>query len=607
MADTAQISALFQKSKMCKATSLDSAELYLNQGIQIADKIGDDKFILRGQWQLANVSVKKGLWEKADSLYVSILPTAILYVDSIELYQIMVDYAHLKYRQGDYEKAQHIYTTVVPFFKKHKHAELLVQCQINRAKIKIKQNDFTQAMSLFIEALHLAESHNQLNKQALIYGNMGRLYFKTEDYDKCLDCFYHSLAIHKKLNNKENIAVCHQSIGTIYIIKNDYPKAKEQLLLAGLHFKEAGLPAKYITVLNNLGVLHKRQKHYQLALKNYEEILTINQTIKNNAIEGNTFNNISQVYTAQGKYELALKSLQKALKAYQQHSEQDLREAYLNMSGIYELKQDYKNAYKWHVRYKEHSDSIFDLQKFKEMEELLVKYESDKKALLIDQMKVESERNHATIMKNRIIIGGVSLFAIVLLISTIAIRRQNQLKIKSYHQLVKKSEELAQINAAKRQQALKIETPAIITNETNEKIHDKGIVPEAVRLKVLEHFNQLITEDKLYTNTDLTITQVAKQFETNTKYLSQIINETFECNFSNFINQLRIEEAQYLLKDHKNNALTLEVIGQMAGFKSKSVFNTSFKRITGVTPSFYKKQIQNTENNKSILANKKCL
>ena len=62
-------------------------------------------------------------------------------------------------------------------------------------------------------------------------------------------------------------------------------------------------------------------------------------------------------------------------------------------------------------------------------------------------------------------------------------------------------------------------------------------------------------------------------------------------NFFDFINGYRIKEAKRLLVDPKGELLTILAIAEEVGFNSKSSFNTAFKKITGMTPTEYKKSV----------------
>jgi len=96
-----------------------------------------------------------------------------------------------------------------------------------------------------------------------------------------------------------------------------------------------------------------------------------------------------------------------------------------------------------------------------------------------------------------------------------------------------------------------------------------------------------LMKEKLYLLEKLTIDDVAEKLETNSKYLSQVINESHQQNFYTYINAFRIREAQRLLDDRQHKKYSIQGIAKMAGFSSKSSFNEAFRRITGMTPSEY--------------------
>ena len=128
-----------------------------------------------------------------------------------------------------------------------------------------------------------------------------------------------------------------------------------------------------------------------------------------------------------------------------------------------------------------------------------------------------------------------------------------------------------------------------LTNQESDKLNDN------VQLKYFEEINSKLDEvmfnQKPFLDSKLTIYQLAKILDTNDKYLSMYINVKLNSNFSSYINSLRIEEAKKMLNSKESRNYTLETIGNMAGFHSKSSFNSSFKKSTGMTPSEYFKSI----------------
>ena len=76
----------------------------------------------------------------------------------------------------------------------------------------------------------------------------------------------------------------------------------------------------------------------------------------------------------------------------------------------------------------------------------------------------------------------------------------------------------------------------------------------------------------------------------STTKVSNIINNQGEFNFSDYINQLRIQKVKTLLLEPKYKDYNIESIGFECGFNSKSAFYISFKKFTNLTPSEFKKQ-----------------
>ncbi len=97
-----------------------------------------------------------------------------------------------------------------------------------------------------------------------------------------------------------------------------------------------------------------------------------------------------------------------------------------------------------------------------------------------------------------------------------------------------------------------------------------------------------INTQQAYKNPNLTLPELAKQLHIRTHLLSQFINDNLNKNFSQFINEYRIEEAKRLLTSNSN--LKIEVIAEQCGFNSNSTFYTAFKKVTNTTPSKFIKQ-----------------
>lgn len=105
----------------------------------------------------------------------------------------------------------------------------------------------------------------------------------------------------------------------------------------------------------------------------------------------------------------------------------------------------------------------------------------------------------------------------------------------------------------------------------------------------LEHLQQYMLSQKPYLEPNLNLQQLAKAVNLAPRYLSQLINQQLKQNFFEFINTYRIEEAKALLGNPANQRNRINEVMFDVGFSSKSTFNHVFKKVTGVTPSQFKK------------------
>ncbi len=100
-----------------------------------------------------------------------------------------------------------------------------------------------------------------------------------------------------------------------------------------------------------------------------------------------------------------------------------------------------------------------------------------------------------------------------------------------------------------------------------------------------------MNDEKVYRNVNLTLDKLAEKVGINPRYLSTILNNVIGKNFYDFVNLYRIEEVKQLLQDSENRKLTIEAIANKCGFKTKSSFNTAFKKYVTLTPTQYLKSI----------------
>jgi len=111
---------------------------------------------------------------------------------------------------------------------------------------------------------------------------------------------------------------------------------------------------------------------------------------------------------------------------------------------------------------------------------------------------------------------------------------------------------------------------------------------EAWKADLLARIIEFMETSDSYLSSEFSLAQLAKEVESNAKYVSQVINERTGNNFRVFINNYRIMVARKRIMDYETwGNFTIKSIGESVGFKSSANFIAAFKKVTGMTPSLY--------------------
>ena len=119
------------------------------------------------------------------------------------------------------------------------------------------------------------------------------------------------------------------------------------------------------------------------------------------------------------------------------------------------------------------------------------------------------------------------------------------------------------------------------------KYQGSSLAPEQKK-QLAGNLESLMKNEKVFTQSDLTIDHLAERLKTNSKYISQIINEFYQQNYYHYINSHRVSEAKSLMSDPANDKYSILGISNIAGFASKSTFNAAFRKFTGMTPNEFR-------------------
>jgi AraC-like DNA-binding protein len=107
----------------------------------------------------------------------------------------------------------------------------------------------------------------------------------------------------------------------------------------------------------------------------------------------------------------------------------------------------------------------------------------------------------------------------------------------------------------------------------------------------MQKVDEFLHEKQLYRKPSLSLKELSSSYGVNERHLSQAINDVKGKNFFDYVNGFRVEHSKLLLTHNIDGRRTMFDIFWESGFNSKTTFNTTFKKITGLTPTEFQKSV----------------
>ncbi len=161
--------------------------------------------------------------------------------------------------------------------------------------------------------------------------------------------------------------------------------------------------------------------------------------------------------------------------------------------------------------------------------------------------------------------------------------------------LWRKNRELRERNKSlyeKNRQVIKMEADA----QQLRKVYSKSSLNDEQRESLVLRIQEVLDDADIICQQDFTLGKLAKLINSNTTYVSQVINEKYGMTFSTLLGSLRIKVAcQWMDDPARSGNITIEAIATGTGFKSRTAFVNTFKRETGLKPSEFLRMAKSTE------------
>jgi len=428
------------------------------------------------------------------------------------------------------------------------------------------------ALELYFLALKIHENQNYEKGIGYTYNNIAAIYFNQKDYENAYIYFKKTEKILIQVKDFYQISSIKNNIGAIFLRTKQYDSAQIYFDKALEHAIALENTTEHARIESNLGLLFIEKKQLSHALPHLNEAVKLYQKLGNKT-------GLSILYMVYGTYFSKTGNFKKAIEyaklafneAVTSESKNEEAEALKDLAEYAEKLGRISDAYNYLTKYQTLSDSLLNSELLQTTENMRMVYETEKHENQIAILSANEKIKDSEIYRKKIIICVLSFAFVIIAIFGVILFIFNRNIKQAYTKLVEKNIEELKINSEQ-----KLEKKAPTEKELTEK-----------ELLISENLEKILEEEKIYTNENLNLDDLAKLLNTNRAILSKIINQKYNCNFNSFINQYRVKEVCKLLTQNKHENLTIEGIAKSVGFANRATFNSSFKKFVGVTPSFY--------------------
>ena len=552
---------------------------------------------------LDTIEFKKSLEEKSlyavtrlfhkvknkDSIKTAILAKYVRdnYLNSDDLKQVVVACIILPYWEGkqrNFKEAYSLFDRGIEVAKKIKNDSLLYLAYLRKGSLYYNRGDNLKALDPFYKALDIAKRNKDIKKEIVLSGNIALIKFQANDERGAI-----SLLLEKLKIINENPAIISESqklnfyvsLCAVYINIEDY-EAASFYCAEGMRINESvNTPRAKPHFLSAFAEIETSKGNYKRAhelLDETEELLSKINTDKSLELFVKFYR--GKAYYAAKEYNLAIEELLEL-----EQLKEKFNIDFLSLQGVYfYLAKSYTalgNAEQG-IKYHEKASEL-DAQNDKKKNELKTsinnKFDLVKLKEEIDALEVKS-------LRTKYFYGAGIILLLLIIIGLIIFNKKQQTKNKKrFADLMNQLEE-------KRQKGKLASSNKTSTNTANEKSQQKSTEIDPKILAILHKLDEFEEKD-LFLSKDSTLVEVAKKIQTNTTYLSKVINTHKEKSFTAYITDLRVDYAiERLSHDRKFRSFTIGAIAQEIGFKRSESFSKAFKVKTGLYPSYFIKEIE---------------
>lgn len=236
------------------------------------------------------------------------------------------------------------------------------------------------AAANFYESISILERANDKKKLAPVYNDLAKLYRKTRSLDRALENYNKADLIYRQLRDTAGMAMILNESGVVFEYREDFREALNRYISSMKLAEKTGDSLSVSYSLSNIAGVYVIQKNYNQAEQNLLRALRIRQLLKDSFAIALTYSDLGVAMNAKGDFPKAIEYLTLSNRAAEALKYPELQSNnYNELSAIAQKQGDFQMAFQYFLKRSALRDSLYALEKTRQIEELNTRYESAKK------------------------------------------------------------------------------------------------------------------------------------------------------------------------------------------------------------------------------------
>lgn len=342
--------------------------------------------------------------------------------------------------QSNFEKALGLWKESLIIRKEIKDLKGVAALYLKMGTVEFHNGNMDNASGRFLDALQIFEQIGNGEGTLHALNNVGAIYEHQNRLDKALEYYLRSSRLAGKINSQQDVGVAAINIANIYYQQNKIDSAvyfgSQAVKILEGNVRATGY---YGMALNNLSDYYIQKQYFDSARVAIRKALRIREEIQDSVGIVSSLNNRGVVYLHDKQYDSAVADLTLALSiAIPKNLKVEQKKIYNNLSALYFESGNAGLAFDSYKKYVEVNEELRNNEQAKQIAEINLKYETDKKEQQIDLQEAAIHQQESEIKFTYTVI--VTLVAIVILIVIIFLLVRNRARRKQ--QLIEKEHDL---------------------------------------------------------------------------------------------------------------------------------------------------------------------